>query len=64
MSRIPSPRPKRFVRVEWLGGTRETVISDWARLDVHTWAETEAATHDLCALVRGLPGVILESAAG
>ncbi|MEU0981122.1 hypothetical protein ABZ488_18040 [Streptomyces griseus] len=58
VSRIPSPRPKRFVRVERLGGTRQTVVSDRARLDVHTWAETEAAAYDLCALVRGLLGVI------
>ncbi|UFQ15510.1 MULTISPECIES: hypothetical protein [Streptomyces] len=58
VSRIPSPRPPVFVRVQRIGGTRQTVVSDRARLDVHAWAETEAAAYDLCALARGLLGVI------
>ncbi|GAA3856481.1 hypothetical protein GCM10023084_07910 [Streptomyces lacrimifluminis] len=58
VSRIPSPRPSRFVRVERLGGLQQTVVSDRARLDFHAWAATEAGAHDLCALVRGLLGAI------
>ncbi|MFE5896856.1 hypothetical protein ACFQ67_05460 [Streptomyces sp. NPDC056488] len=61
VSRVPSPRPPRFVRVERVGGTRQTVVSDRPRLDVHAWAETEAAAADLAELVRALvhavPGV-------
>ncbi|KKZ74021.1 hypothetical protein VO63_09950 [Streptomyces showdoensis] len=61
VSRIPSPRPDRFVRVERVGGTRATPVSDRPRLDVHAWAETEAAAADLAELVRALvhaiPGV-------
>ncbi|MBC3987831.1 hypothetical protein H8N00_02685 [Streptomyces sp. AC563] len=58
VSRIPSPRPSRFVQVSRLGGLRQTVVSDRPRLDFHTWGETEADAHDLCALVRALVGVI------
>lgn len=58
VSRIPSPRPATFVRVERIGGTRQTVVSDRPRLDIHCWAETETAAHDLAALSRGLLGAI------
>lgn len=58
VSRIPSPRPPRFVRVERVGGTRATPVSDRPRLDVHAWAETEAAAADLAELVRALVHVI------
>ncbi|MFE4514422.1 hypothetical protein ACFRMQ_09565 [Kitasatospora sp. NPDC056783] len=61
VSRIPSPRPPECVRVERVGGTRGTVVSDRPRLDIHAWAETESAAHDLAAMVRALldsiPGV-------
>lgn len=61
VSRVPSPRPARFVRVERVGGMRQTVVSDRPRLDIHAWAETEAAAADLAELVRALvhaiPGV-------
>ncbi|MFJ8472167.1 hypothetical protein [Kitasatospora sp. NPDC094011] len=61
VSRIPSPRPPEFVRVERVGGTRATVVSDRPRLDIHAWAATESAAHDLAALVRALldqiPGI-------
>ncbi|MFG3036858.1 hypothetical protein ACGFYZ_08140 [Streptomyces sp. NPDC048330] len=61
VSRIPATRPPRFVRVERVGGTRQTVVSDRPRLDIHAWGETEAAAADLAELVRALvhavPGV-------
>lgn len=58
VSRIPSPRPPSFVRVERIGGARQTVVSDRPRLDVHCWAETESAAHDLAAHVRAHLGAI------
>ncbi|MER5862203.1 hypothetical protein [Kitasatospora sp. NPDC002040] len=61
VSRIPMARPPEFVRVERVGGTRATVVSDRPRLDIHAWAATESEAHDLAALVRALmdsiPGV-------
>ncbi|MFJ1895908.1 hypothetical protein [Streptomyces sp. NPDC088115] len=58
VSRIPSPRPSAFVRVQRIGGTRQTPVSDRPRLDVHCWAESESAAHDLAALSRALLGDI------
>ncbi|MEV7844087.1 hypothetical protein AB0O50_08880 [Streptomyces cyaneofuscatus] len=58
VSRIPTPCPPRFVRVERVGGMRQTVVSDRPRLDFHAWAETEAAAADLAELVRALVAVI------
>ncbi|ALO13502.1 phage protein [Streptomyces venezuelae] len=58
VSRIPPPRPARFVRVERVGGTRQTVVSDRPRLDFHAWGETEADAADLAELVRALVHVI------
>ncbi|MFJ7250760.1 hypothetical protein ACIQWA_39815 [Kitasatospora sp. NPDC098652] len=61
VSRVPSPRPPEFVRVQRIGGVRQTPVSDRPRLDIHAWAETESAAHDLAALSRALldqiPGV-------
>ncbi len=58
VSRIPTPRPHRFVRMERLGGSSPTPVTDRARLDFHAWATREDQAHDLCALVRGLLGAI------
>ncbi|MER8067193.1 hypothetical protein ABTZ59_02605 [Streptomyces sp. NPDC094034] len=58
VSRIPSPRPSAFVRVQRIGGTQQTPVSDRPRLDIHCWAESESAAHDLAALTRALLGDI------
>ncbi|MFD8955697.1 hypothetical protein ACFV0W_01885 [Streptomyces anulatus] len=58
VSRVPNPRPPRFLRVRRVGGLRQTVVSDRPRLDFHAWAETEAAAADLAELVRALLAVI------
>ncbi|CAM5362512.1 hypothetical protein GCM10010329_85140 [Streptomyces spiroverticillatus] len=54
VSRVPSTRPARFVRVRRVGGTRQTVVSDRPRLDVHAWAATEGEASDLAELVRAV----------
>lgn len=58
VSRIPTPRPSEFVRVQRIGGTQQTPVSDRPRLDIHCWAESESAAHDLAALSRALLGNI------
>ncbi len=58
VSRVPTPRPERFVRVQRVGGLQQTPVSDRPRLDVHCWAETESAAYDLVALTRALLGAI------
>ncbi|WP_431784326.1 hypothetical protein [Streptomyces chumphonensis] len=55
-TRVPSPRPDRFVRIERIGGGRRDKVTDRARLDVHCWAESEEAAHDLATLARALLG--------
>lgn len=58
VSRIPRTRPPSFVRVERVGGVRQTPVSDRPRVDVHCWAADESAAHDLAALTRALVGAM------
>lgn len=58
VSRVPSPRPREFVRVQRVGGTQQTPVSDRPRLDIHCWAESESSASDLAALSRGLVGAM------
>ncbi|MFF9088652.1 hypothetical protein ACF1BE_19910 [Streptomyces sp. NPDC014991] len=53
-TRVPSPRPARFVRLERVGGTRLDLVTDRPRLDVHCWGDSEESAADLAALVRAL----------
>lgn len=40
--KVPNPRPAEFVRVERLGGPRETRVSEAANFAVEAWAQTDA----------------------
>ncbi|AKY02181.1 tail terminator [Streptomyces phage SF1] len=53
-TRVPSPRPARFVRIERIGGLRLDRVTDRPRLDVHCWGASEEDAHDLAQLVRAL----------
>ena len=53
-TRVPSPRPARFVRLERVGGTRLDVVTDRPRIDVHCWGDSEESAADLAALARAL----------
>lgn len=46
-NRVPSPRPARFVRVRRQGGTRITVVSEAAQLEVQAWGADQAQAEDL-----------------
>lgn len=52
-SRIPSPLPGEFVRVERIGGLRKSLVTDRPRINVECWGATEKASQDLMADVRG-----------
>ncbi|MGA5869253.1 hypothetical protein [Streptomyces cinereoruber] len=56
VSRVPSPRPIRFVRIERIGGPPDSVVTDRPRLDVHCWGADEEDAHDLMQLCRALLG--------
>ncbi len=56
VSRVPSPRPPRFVRFERIGGPASSPVTDRPRLDVHCWGVDEEDAHDLMQLCRALLG--------
>ncbi|WP_030747645.1 DUF3168 domain-containing protein [Streptomyces sp. NRRL F-5135] len=53
-TRVPDDRPARFVTVGRIGGARQDLITDRARLDIHCWAPDEGTAWDLVQLVRAL----------
>ncbi|MFD0078233.1 hypothetical protein ACFVIY_38030 [Streptomyces sp. NPDC127166] len=63
-SRVPSPRPPRFVRIERIGGPANTIVTDRPRLDVHCWGSSEEDAHDLMQLCRALLGAARGSYGG
>lgn len=48
-SRVPDPRPAEFIRVERLGGTPDSRVTDRPRVDVGCWSTSE---EDAEALMR------------
>ncbi len=58
-TRVPSPRPTRFVTLRRSGGLRG-VVTDEPRLDFFAWAATDEAAHDLiqdvCRHLAAMPG--------
>lgn len=51
-SRVPDPRPERFVQVRRIGGLSAEPVRDRARLDVHCWALTDPEAMSLALEVR------------
>ncbi|MET9729232.1 hypothetical protein ABZZ79_00775 [Streptomyces sp. NPDC006458] len=54
VTRVPSTRPTRFVRIERVGGSRLDRVTDRPRLDIHCWGADEGAVADLVKVVRAL----------
>lgn len=53
-TRVPAPRPDRFVLVPRVGGTRRSLVVDSPTIGFECWAATDTAAEGLCSLVRGL----------
>lgn len=54
-TRKPSPMPTvPVIQVRRVGGIRETVVSDLARVDLLVWSDTDKHAADLAQLARGL----------
>jgi hypothetical protein len=51
-SRVPDPRPARFVTVQRTGGPVHSLVVDGAQLTLEAWASSEEDAHDLAQLVR------------
>nr|WP_274635533.1 hypothetical protein [Microbacterium bovistercoris] len=48
--RVPSTRPKRFIRVRRVGGVKETLISRQVTLTIEGYGQTETDAGRLCEL--------------
>jgi len=64
-SKVPSPRPPRFVTVRRHGGPRAHTVVDAPQIGVEAWGETDADAHDLAqaarsALLYRLPGQVID----
>jgi hypothetical protein len=55
-SRVPNPRPSRFVLVFRTGGSRANLVTDGAQLTFEAWASSDAEAHDLAQAVRAIVG--------
>ncbi len=61
-SRVPNPRPTRFLLVFRTGGPAVNVVTDAAQLTVEAWATSDVEAHDLAqvarAIVTGIEGTV------
>ena len=61
-SRVPNPRPARFVLVFRTGGPSVNVVTDAAQLTIEAWAATDYDAHDLAqaarAILSGIEGTV------
>lgn len=57
-TRVPNPRPSRFVLVPRVGGTTRNVVVDTPTIGVECWAATPGAAYELCSLTRALIGAL------
>lgn len=53
-SRIPNPRPSRFVRVYRTGGPLANIVTDSAQITVEAWAASDVDAHDLAQAARAI----------
>ncbi|MDH2392314.1 hypothetical protein QCN29_26765 [Streptomyces sp. HNM0663] len=52
VSRVPDPRPQQLIQVRRVGGSAAPPVRDSARLDIWTWAPTDADAMALALTVR------------
>jgi metal-dependent amidase/aminoacylase/carboxypeptidase family protein len=51
-TRVPNPRPARFVRALVTGGDRRNLVQDAATVTLEGWAESETAANTLTRVAR------------
>lgn len=58
---VPEPRPAEFIRIERLGGLRDSIVTDRPRIDIHCWSDSQAHAEELMrrtrAYAHAMPGV-------
>lgn len=57
-SRVPAEVPPEFVRVERLGGLRNSLVTDRPRIDIECWSDTEFNAATLAARARAFVSAI------
>lgn len=63
-TRVPHPRPAKFVRVSRVGGTSPNRVTDAALVIVKCWAATEPEAADLARTVRAYVGAMAQTSVG
>lgn len=53
-TRVPNPRPSKFVRVLAVGGVRRNLVQGNPTVVVEGWADKESDARNLCDLARAL----------
>ncbi len=63
-SRVPNPRPTRFVLVFRTGGVGVNIVTDAAQLTIEAWATSDVEAHDLAqvarAILTGIEGTVTD----
>lgn len=53
-SKVPNPRPARFIAVYRTGGPRLNIVVDSAQITVEAWANSQSEAHDLAQAARAI----------
>jgi hypothetical protein len=53
-TKVPHPRPARFIRILRTGGSTPNLVTDEATIVVETWSQSEVDAVHLAQLCRGL----------
>lgn len=51
-SKVPNPRPTRFVTVARTGGPKRNLVTDEAQITVESWGATDEQAHDTAQAAR------------
>jgi hypothetical protein len=63
-SKVPNPRPAKFVTVFRTGGPRVNVVTDAAQLTIEAWASSDHEAHNLAQACRAILGALEGTVAG
>lgn len=63
-SKVPNPRPARFVLVFRTGGPRVGLVVDAAQVTVEAWAASDTDAHDLAQAARAIVGSLQGTVTG
>lgn len=53
-TRVPNPRPSRFIRIQRTGGPRRTLVTDGAQVTVEVWDDNAPGAAATARIVRAV----------